>query len=58
MKTILSTIIDDSESAFVSNRLITDNILIAYEIMDFLKRKKKGKYAYMDMKLDMYKAYD
>ncbi|XXG74779.1 hypothetical protein AAC387_Pa07g3408 [Persea americana] len=58
METILRTIIDDSQSAFVSNRLITDNILIAHEIMHFLKRKKKGKYAYMAMKLDMYKAYD
>ena len=54
MKTILGTIIDDSQSAFVSNRLITDNILIAHEIMHFLKRKD----AYMAIKLDMYKAYD
>ena len=58
MKAILGTIIDDSQSAFVSNRLITENILVTHEIMHFLKRKKKGKDAYMAMKLDIYKAYD
>ena len=58
MKTILGTIIDDLQSVFASNRLITNNFLIAHEIMHFLKRKKKEKDASMAMKLDMYKASD
>lgn len=58
MRAILRSIIDDSQSAFVPKRLITDNILLAHELMHFLKRKKKGKNAYTAMKLDMYKAYD
>lgn len=56
LRSILGTIIDNSQSAFVPNRLITDNILITHELMHFLKRKKKGKTAYMALKLDMYKA--
>lgn len=35
-----------------------DNIRIVYEILHFLRRKKKGKKEYMSIKLDMSKAYD
>lgn len=52
MKSILGNIIDKTQSAFIPNRLITDNILIAHELIHFLKRKKKGKDTYMQ------KAYD
>lgn len=34
----------------VSNKLISDIILIAYEIMHLLERKKKGKDKYLAMK--------
>lgn len=57
LKPIISTIISENQSAFVSVRLITNNVLVALEIMHFLK-KKEGKESYIAVKLNMSKAYD
>lgn len=58
LKQVLSCIISDSQSAFVSERLIIDNEFVAYEFIHFLRQKIVGKKGYMSLKLDMSKAYD
>ncbi|KAK9998773.1 hypothetical protein SO802_018376 [Lithocarpus litseifolius] len=58
LKLVLQDIICENQSAFVSERLITDNVLVAHEIMNHINRKKKGKCGEMALKLDMSKAYD
>lgn len=47
LKRIVPTIISPTQSAFVPERLILDNILVAYEIMHFLNNKRYGKDGFM-----------
>lgn len=54
---VLAQIIDPSQSAFVPGRLITDNVLISYECMHWL-RSTNSSIGYAALKLDLSKAYD
>ena len=58
LKNILPTIIMEHQSAFTKNRLIYDNILVAFESLHSMNNMNSGKMGYMAIKLDMSKAYN
>ena len=58
LKPLLPYLISETRGAFLSKRIIIDNILIAYENLHYLKEKRTGKLGYMALKLDVSKAYD
>jgi len=53
LKVILPDIISLNQSAFVPGRLITDNVLLAYDLTHHLQNKKKGAQGLAALKLDM-----
>lgn len=40
LKTILLHMVSDSQSAFVSNRLITENVLVVFETMHCIRKRE------------------
>lgn len=58
LKPFLSALVGETQSAFVANRLITDNALLAFESFHYMKNKRHGSVGYFGLKLDMMKAYD
>ena len=58
LKKILPQLISPTQSAFVPVRLLTDNILVAYESLHTMHGRKKGKKGSLALKLDINKAYD
>ena len=57
LKQVLANIISPTQCAFVPGRLITDNVLLAYETLHTMHYRKKGKKGSMALKLDVSKAY-
>ena len=58
LKQVFLDIISLTQSAFVPGRLITDNVIMAYEAFHSMHARKKGKTGSLALKLDVRKAYD
>ncbi|KAL0359737.1 UNVERIFIED_CONTAM: hypothetical protein Sangu_0823100 [Sesamum angustifolium] len=58
LKPWLDEIISLAQSAFVPGRLISDNVLLAFELNHFLNTHSKGRKQFLNLKLDISKAYD
>ncbi|GAA0161736.1 hypothetical protein LIER_17983 [Lithospermum erythrorhizon] len=55
---VLMKINSETQSAFLTGRIISDNILIAHEVLHHMKHSKLVNNNSMALKLDMSKAYD
>ncbi|XP_018853114.2 uncharacterized protein LOC109015083 [Juglans regia] len=58
LKLILPEIISPTQSAFIPGRLISDNVIVAFEALHTMNNRLQGKIGHMALKLDMSKAYD
>lgn len=56
-KVALPAVVLLNQSAFISGRLFSDNVLTAFELFHYMKNKRQGK-GHFALKLDMSKAYD
>ena len=58
LKHILHQVISPTQSAFIPNRLITDNIIVGYECLHKIRHSKGKKHGLVALKLDISKAYN
>ncbi|KAL6185324.1 hypothetical protein ACLB2K_041458 [Fragaria x ananassa] len=58
LKVFMPELITSNQSAFVNERLIQDNIMVAHEVYHHLKLQKSDEEGVFGLKLDMNKAYD
>lgn len=54
----MDCLITPYQNAFIQGKNISDNILIAHEILDILRRKKGRKNSFGVLKIDISKACD
>ena len=57
LKSVLHDLIAANQSAFISGRLITDNVISTFELLQSLHKKNNRHIGFMMLKLDMSKAY-
>lgn len=58
LQMIMPHCIDEAQSAFVPGRLITDNVIVAFELLHTFKRQVGARCSSFALKLNMSKAYD
>lgn len=58
LKYILPYIISSCQSAFVLGKLITNNVIMAYEVLHFMKTREKENDSTLAFKLYVSKAYN
>ena len=58
LKPTLSQIISPTQSVFIPNRLITDNVIIGYECLHKIRHRKSKRNGLVALKLDISKTYD
>ncbi|CAB4309818.1 unnamed protein product [Prunus armeniaca] len=58
LKLILNDVIGVHQSAFVPGRMISDNLIVAFEVLHHMHNRTSGKLGFQALKLDMSKAYD
>jgi hypothetical protein len=58
LQQVLNKCISIEQSGFISGRSITDNVLVASEIIHYLKCKNRGRKGEVALKIDISKAYD
>lgn len=58
LKQILPYIISKSQNAFIPERLITNNVIVACKVLHTTKTRQKERQGSMAIKLDISKAYD
>ena len=56
LKKVLGKVVREFQTAFVEGRSISDNYIVAHEVIHSFKRKLKSKS--MGLKLDIAKPYD
>lgn len=58
LKNLMECVISPAQSAIIPGRLITDNLLLASEVMHYMKSHTAGRKGWMAAKIDMSKAFD
>ena len=58
LKIYLPSLITEHQSAFAKDRLISYNIMVAFETLHHMKHHNTGNHGFMAIKLDMSKVYD
>ena len=58
LKQVLNDLISPTQCAFVPNRLITDNVIIAYECLNKIRQSRGKKKGILALKLNISKSYN
>lgn len=58
LKKILTSTVSENQTAFIPGRYITDNVIIAHEVLHSLRVRRRCANSYMAVKTDISKAYD